>query len=359
MPYKIPIGPYHPVLEEPYKLKLSCKGETVEHVDVEVGFTMRGIELLAQRRNYVQDLVLVEHVCGICSNVHAMTFATAVETIAGIEVPKRARYIRTIMAELERLHSHLLWAGIGSEDIGFRSMFMEVYYLRESIMDILEIISGNRVNYGMIAIGGVNRDIPDARVILPKVQALRQALEKTVIPIFTRNATVKSRTVKIGPLGKADALRLGVVGPMARASGVAIDVRQDMPYAAYPDLDFKIVTSEDGDVQARLVVRALEMLESVRLIEAALANLPAGPIRIDDPFPVIPPGEATARVEAPRGEAFYYVASDGSDTPLRVKIRTPSYVNIPAVRMICVGQSLADIPLIQASIDPCVSCTDR
>ena len=359
MPYKIPIGPYHPVLEEPYKLTLACTGETVQSVEVEVGFTLRGIELLAQRRNYVQGLVLVEHVCGICSNVHAMTFAMAVEKIAGLEVPARARYIRTIMAELERLHSHLLWAGIGSEDIGFRSMFMEVYYLRESIMDLLETLSGNRVNYGMIALGGVNRDIPDPSVILPKVRELRQALEKTAIPIFTRNLTVKSRTVKVGPLSKADAIAHGVVGPMARASGVEIDVRQDMPYAAYSDLDFKIVTSQDGDVQARLVVRALEMLESVRLIESALANMPGGPIRIDDQFPVIPAGEATARVEAPRGEAFYYVASDGSDTPLRVKIRTPSFVNIPAVQMICIGQSLADMPLIQASIDPCVSCTDR
>src|SRR5512140_2265996 len=185
MPYQIPIGPYHPALEEPYKLKLSCSGETVQAVDIEIGFTLRAIELLAQRRNYLQDLVLVEHVCGICSNVHAMTFAMAAEKIAGIQVPDRARYIRTIMAELERLHSHLLWAGIGSEDIGFRSMFMEIYYLRESIMDILEDISGNRVNYGMIAIGGVNRDITHPEAILPKVQELRRALEKTAIPIFT------------------------------------------------------------------------------------------------------------------------------------------------------------------------------
>jgi Ni,Fe-hydrogenase III large subunit len=359
MPYRIPIGPYHPALEEPYKLQLSCKGEIVQSVDIEVGFTLRAIELLAQRRNYVQGLVLVEHVCGICSNVHAMTFAMAAERIAGIQIPDRARYIRTILAEFERLHSHLLWAGIGSEDIGFRSMFMEMYYLRESIMDILEAISGNRVNYGMIAIGGVNRDIPDPRLILPKVQELRRALEKTAIPIFTRNVTVKSRTVKIGPLSKQDAIKLGVVGPMARASGVKIDIRQDLPYAAYQDLGFKIITAEDGDVQARLVVRALEMLESIRLIESALANMPAGPIRIDDPFPAIPAGEATARVEAPRGEAFYYVASDGSDTPLRVKIRTPSFVNIPAIQAICTGQNLADMPLIQASIDPCISCTDR
>jgi len=359
MPYVMPIGPYHPALEEPYKLKLTCKGEVVEKVDVEIGFILRSIELLAQRRNYIQDLVLVEHVCGICSNVHAMCFAMAAERIAAIQLPDRARYIRTVMAELERLHSHLLWAGIAAEDIGFRTMFMEVYQLREKVMDILEAISGNRVNYGMISIGGVTRDITDPGMILAGVKEVRRGLEKDVIPVFTTNSTVKARTAGIGTLTRADALAYGTVGPLARASGVQSDIRQDFPYAAYPDLDFQPVNAEAGDVQARLVVRALEMLESLRLIERALNELPAGPVRITDPFPVIPAGEATARGEAPRGEVIYYVASDGSDTPARVKIRTPSFVNIPSVQAMVTGQFLADIPLIQASVDPCCSCTDR
>ena len=359
MPYMIPIGPYHPALEEPYKLKVTCKGEIVQQVAIEVGFVFRSIELLAQRRNYIQDLVLVEHVCGICSNVHAMCFAMAAEAIARIEVPERARYIRTILAELERLHSHLLWAGIAAEDIGFRTMFMEIYNLREQVMDVLEAISGNRVNYGMIRIGGVNRDLLDTPAISQAVTTIRVNLEKNVIPIFTTQKTVKSRTAGVGPLSREAGLRYGVVGPVARASGFAEDIRADFPYAAYPALDFKVITAADGDVQARLVVRALEMLESVRLIEQALAQLPSGPIRIDDPDPVIPPGEAVARVEAPRGEVFYYVASDGSDIPLRVKIRTPSFVNIPAIEAMAPGQYLADMALIQASVDPCCSCTDR
>jgi len=206
MPYVMPIGPYHPALEEPYKLKLTCKGEVVEKVDVEIGFILRSIELLAQRRNYIQDLVLVEHVCGICSNVHAMCFAMAAERIAAIQLPDRARYIRTVMAELERLHSHLLWAGIAAEDIGFRTMFMEVYQLREKVMDILEAISGNRVNYGMISIGGVTRDITDPGMILAGVKEVRRGLEKDVIPVFTTNSTVKARTAGIGTLTRADAL---------------------------------------------------------------------------------------------------------------------------------------------------------
>jgi len=359
MPYKLPLGPLHPAFEEPYKVTLSCKGEVVEDCQVEVGFVMRSIELLAQRRNYIRDLVLVEHVCGICSNVHASTFAMAVEKIASIEVPARARYIRTIVAELERLHSHLLWAGIGSEDIGYHSMFMEIYYLRERVMDILESISGNRVNYGMITLGGVNRDITDPKSILAVVSEVHAVLEKVVIPIFTKDRTIIDRTKGIGILTRADALSYGTVGPLARASGVPEDIRENFPYAAYAELGFKPVMLDSCDVAARIVVRALEMLESVRLIEEALKNLPVGSIRPSEVPLEIPKGEATARSEAPRGEVFYYVASDGSDTPARVKIRTPSFVNIPSIRAMVKGQYLADLPLIQASIDPCCSCTDR
>lgn len=359
MPFKVPIGPYHPALEEPYKLSLRCKGEVVEDVDIEVGFVHRAIELLAQRRNYIQDLTLVERVCGICSNIHTLTFSMAAEQIAGIYVPDRARFIRTIMAELERLHSHLLWAGIGSEDIGFQTMFMEIYALREKVMDVLEAISGNRVNYAMNCIGGVNRDIVEIDGVLKAVQQIRAGIEKVVVPIFTTNQTINSRINGVGILSREDAIKYGVVGPIARASGLAIDVRQDFPYAAYTDLGFKIITQDSCDVKARVVVRALEMLESCRLIEKALIEMPAGPIHLPDPITVLPAGEAFARVEAPRGEVVYYLKSDGSDTPVRVKIRTPSDLNIPAVRAMACGQALGDMAIIQASIDPCCSCTDR
>jgi ech hydrogenase subunit E len=359
MPYTIPIGPYHPALEEPYKLNISCRGERVEGVSIEIGFSFRGIELLAQQRNYIQDLTLVERVCGICSGVHTMTYCMAAEALAGIEVPVRARYIRTIIVELERLHSHLLWAGIGAEDIGFQTMFMEIFALREHVMDVLEAISGNRVHYAMNCIGGVNRDIVDPAPILAAVRETKRVLEKSIVPIFTKDRTIRARTEGVGVLKREDALAYGVVGPVARASGLENDVRKDMPYAAYQELGFQIVTASEGDVRARVVVRALEMLESVRLIEQALAGLPTGPIRTPNSFPVIPTGEATARSEAPRGELFYYLASDGTDVPKRVKIRTPSFVNIPSLEAMCTGQQLGDMPLIQAAIDPCCSCTDR
>lgn len=359
MPYTIPIGPYHPALEEPYKINVSCKGETVQSVDMEIGFNFRSIELLAQRRNYVQDLVLVERVCGICSGVHTMTFSMAAEAIAGIEIPPRAAYIRVIIAELERLHSHLLWAGVAAELIGYQTMFMEIFAVRELVMDLLEAISGNRVNYAMNCIGGVNRDITDLDSILSVTTAIKQGLEKQIIPVFTTDATVKARTEGVGILTKEDAMAYGAVGPTARASGLAVDVRQNLPYAMYEELGFQIITEESGDVRARIVVRALEMLESIRLIEQALKTMSTGPIRIKERFPVIPVGEATARTEAPRGEVLYYIASDGGDTPQRVKIRTPTFMNMPTVEPMSIGQQLADVPLIQASIDPCYSCTDR
>lgn len=359
MPYTIPIGPYHIALEEPYKLNLRCEGETIKDVQVSVGFSFRAIELLAQQRNYIQDLTLVERVCGICSGVHTMTFSMAAEAAAGIQVPDRARYIRVIIAELERLHSHLLWAGIGAEVIGYQSLFMEIFALRERVMDVLEAISGNRVHYAMNCIGGVNRDIADGSAVLAAVRETRAVLERAIVPVFTTDRTVRSRTAGVGVLNRQDAVRYGVVGPVARASGLALDVRVDHPYAAYPDLDFKMVTAEGGDVAARIVVRALEMLESVRLVEEALRRLPGGPIRIADHFPVIPTGEATARSEAPRGELFYYLVANGSDTPERLHIRTPSFVNIPSISAMIQDQALADLPIIQASIDPCCSCTDR
>jgi len=359
MPYTIPIGPYHPALEEPYKINVTCQGEIVQDVDIVIGFNFRSIELLAQRRNYVQDLTLVERVCGICSNVHTLTFCMAAEAIAGIELPARAGYIRVIMAELERLHSHLLWSGVAAELIGFQTMFMEIFALRERVMDVLEAISGNRVNYAMNCIGGVNRDVTDPDDILKAVRQIRSGVEKVVIPIFTTDRTVQARTAGVGVLTREDALAYGTVGPTARASGVASDLRKDLPYAAYGELAVQPAVETAGDVRARVVVRALEILESIRLIEKALQTMPGGPIRLGTYLPAILPGEATARAEAPRGEVLYYIASDGSDIPQRVKIRTPTYINMPSVRAMSLGQQLADMPLIQASIDPCYSCTDR
>ena len=359
MPFTIPIGPFHPALEEPYKVRLRCAAETVEQVNVTVGFCCRGIELLAQQRNWVQTVTLSERVCGICSSIHTTTLCRAIETVAGIEVPARAVYIRTIMCELERVHSHLLWAGLAAEYMGFRTLYMEVFTLRELIMDLLERISGNRVHYGMNRIGGVNRDIAEPGRVIDDVKAIGAAIERQLVPAFLHNPTVTSRMAGVGVLSHEQAIEWAVVGPVARASGVDTDIRSDYPHGGYSDLGFRIVTRPEGDVQARVVVRALELLESIRLVTEALRRLPPGPLCAFEGVPAIPPGEAIARAEAPRGEVIYYVASDGRECPARVKIRTPSFVNIPALEAMTVGQQLANVPLIQASVDPCVSCTDR
>lgn len=358
MSYTIPIGPYHPALEEPCKVQVTCEGETVQDVALSVQYNFRGVEWLAERRNYQQAVALVERVCGICSNVHTLTFCTAVERLAGLTVSERAQYIRTIVVELERLASHSLWAGIAAEVIGFQSLFMTCFALREQLMDLLENLSGNRVHYGMNCIGGVTRDLTDPGAVLNVARSVRQAVSDRLIPLFADDRTVRARCAGIGKLSREVALAWGAVGPTARASGLSEDIRRTSPYAAYAKLDFNVPVEAAGDVFARVVVRLLEMVESCRIIEQAVDAMPSGPIHGPD-FVEVPQGEAVARSEAPRGELFYYVASDGTDVPCRVKIRTPSFVNIPVVRPMMIGANLADVALINASIDPCYSCTSR
>jgi Ni,Fe-hydrogenase III large subunit len=358
MSYRIPIGPYHLALEEPYKIEVECEGETVVGASLKVGFNFRGIEWLAQRKNITQAIALMERVCGICSNVHSMTFCMALERIGSIEVPERAQYVRVVTAELERLHSHFLWAGVAAELMGFQTLFMQAFRLREQVMDLLESISGNRVNYSMNRIGGVNRDIEHAGVVRAVVCDAREVVSQTLIPLFTTDRSVAARCRGVGILSRDNAIAYGAVGPVARASGVDSDLRRDNPYLAYNSLDFAVPTQTSGDVLARIVVRALEMLESCRIVEQALDQMPAGPLHVGNIYSV-PAGEAVVRTEAPRGEVFYYVESNGSDIPARVKVRTPSFANIPTVATMIKGNDLADVPLIQAAIDPCYSYTDR
>jgi Ni,Fe-hydrogenase III large subunit len=360
MSYKIPIGPYHPALEEPYKLDLVCEGETVMDAKLHIGFNFRGIEHLAETRNYIQVVALMERVCGICSNIHTLTLCQAMEGLANQTPPPRARYIRTIMAELERLHSHVLWAGIAAKLMGFKTMFMTCFELREKVMDVLQAISGNRVNYSMNRIGGVNRDISDPQEIMKMVEALEAEMGHTVIPIFTTSRTARSRCAGIGVLTREKAVSLGVVGPVARASGVEQDLRKAAPYAAYAEMEFDVPVQATGDVTARLLVRALEIMESCKILRQALSKLPPGEINTgEEKFRFIT-GTSTSRVEAPRGEVLYSVSwREGSRNPSRVHVRTPTFVVMPAIRWMVKGARLADTPLIQASIDPCYSCTDR
>ncbi len=360
MSYIVPIGPYHPALEEPIHARLITEGEVIKDAEVFVGYNHRGIEKLATERNAIQTLVLVERVCGICSHSHAFTYAMAVEKINGIEVPRRGDYIRVITAELERLHSHFLWLGIACHIIGHDSMFMHIWDERELVMDILEKMTGNRVNYAMVTIGGSRRDISDElrREILDACDKLKAPLDR-ITEIALTDKTIAMRTKGVGVLKKEDALRLGAIGPHARASGVDVDVRRDAPYSAYGEFEFGVPVVESGDVFARVVVRALECYESIKIIRQALENLPEGPINLGNKLIKIKEGQAVARHEAPRGQLSHMVVGNGTLNNHRVSVHVPSFKNTPTIPFMLRGNTVADAGLIIASIDPCFSCLDR
>jgi NADH-quinone oxidoreductase subunit D len=357
--FRIPIGPQHPALKEPEGFSVALKGEKILGVDIRLGYNHRGIEKAAEERTYIQDIYLIERVCGICSHSHSTCFIQAVEEIAGLVVSKRALYIRTIIGELERIHSHLLWLGVAGHEIGFDTLLMYSWRDREVVMDILASITGNRVNYGMNTIGGVRRDISpeQAQQILKGLDILEERT-RYYIEVATEETTIIKRLSGVGVLSKEDVLRLDAVGPTARASGVKRDVRKDDPYAAYGELDFNVITDDRCDVYGRTVVRVKELMESYKIIRQALKNLPDGPITIKAPRK-IPAGEALSRYEAPRGEDVHYVKANGTEKPERVKVRAPTLANIQAVKHMLRDRYLADMPIVIAAIDPCFSCTDR
>ncbi|HVP17758.1 MAG TPA: NADH-quinone oxidoreductase subunit C [Spirochaetia bacterium] len=357
--FTVPIGPQHPALKEPAHFELNVDGEIVTGVSLRLGYVHRGIEKAAEGRPWVQNLYLMERVCGICSHIHSMAYALGVETVAGIAAPPRAQAIRVLIAEMERIHSHLLWLGVAAHEAGFDTLFMYTWRDRETIMDLLEQVTGNRVNYSVNLLGGVKYDVDPSRA-----DAIRRGLDRLeprinhYLGIVTTDESFLRRTRGIGVFSTDQADFLGVVGPTLRASNVHRDVRVDAPYSAYRDFPVTPVYDDACDLAARVTVRVKELQESCRLVRAVLDALPPGDRAVDFPRRV-PEGEAIIRVEAPRGELFYYVRSAGGISPDRVKIRTPSLANWAYVMSVAVGHKLADIPMIVVGIDPCFSCNDR
>jgi len=356
----IPIGPYHPLQEEPEFFKLLVEGEKVVDLEIEIGYNHRGIEKIAESKSYDQVLFLVERVCGICSTSHPFAAVNAIEDLADIKVPERALYIRTLIAELERLHSHLLWLGLAGHFIGYNTVWMWAWKYREPVLDIFEKITGNRQHYAMMRVGGVRRDIEadDIPAIGKMVDGLLPVLDMFRGAIMD-DPIIHARLKGVGVLTKKDIFEYGALGPTARASGIAIDVRKDDPYAAYPLVDWQIITQEEGDVFAKAVVRILEMYESIRIIKGCLDRLKVVGGEIDAKVKEIPPGEGIGRHEAPRGEVFHYVRSDGSNRPVRYKIRAPSYMNVPTNQKSVVGGTISDATITLAAVDPCYCCTER
>jgi len=372
IPYTVPIGPVHPALKEPVMFTFEMEGEVVRSVDFAPGNAHRGIEWMGMRRNPVQIVHLTDRICGICGIVHSLSFARAVEQIAEIEVPPRADYIRTIMHELERIQSHLLWAGVAAHELGFDSLFYLAWRVREQSMDLIENLTGNRVNYAIVQIGGVRRDIsPDQIPLVEQGLAYYRGLIDQMKNVFLNDSTIRMRCRDHGLLSYRDAQLLCAIGPTARASGVAMDVRHDYPYCAYGDLDVHPVLPPQefggpkGDVYDRIIVRLLEIAQSIDIIQQCLDTMPAGEILWEKKMPKLlltlkkAQGEAIGRVEAPRGECMHYVRMDGNDAPATWKVKASTYSNLMSWIPMLKGEQLADIPIIVASIDPCMSCTDR
>lgn len=353
----IPFGPQHPVLPEPLHLSLVLENETVVEAIPKLGYVHRGLETLTTLRDYNQMVYIVERVCGICSCIHAMCLCHGVEHLMGIEVPRRAKYLRIIWSELHRIHSHLLWLGLFADAIGFESLFMQFWRIREKIMDINEATAGNRVIISVNVVGGVRRDLSreHQRWILDELNVLETEMRR-LEATCTDDYTIRKRTVGVGVLTAEQVIQLGAAGPVLRGSGVAQDARQ-LRYEAFGELDFTPVSVVDGDCWARTQVRFLEVFQSMDIVRQAISHLPE--TEICAKVKGNPDGEAVSRVEQPRGELLYYIKGDGSKNLQRVRIRTPTFANIPPLLAMVKGMQLCDIPVAVLSIDPCISCTER
>jgi NADH-quinone oxidoreductase subunit D len=355
----IPIGPQHPLLKEPLSMKIDISGEKVLGGSLRLGYVHRGIERLAEQKTYVQNVHLIERICGICSHVHTTTFCAAVERLLGIDVPPRAHYIRALMCELERIHSHLLWLGIIAKHVGLDTIFMHTWHDRELALDIMEEVSGGRVSHAANQIGGVRFDLSEDQegYIRSTVDELSEKVN-TLMDVIEKEPALQARTKGVAPLSIETIRNYCVVGPVARASGLDVDLRRDDPLPPYDQLSFNVVTLQAGDAWARTLIRAQETRESLKLCHTILDEIPGGPVSIRASRKV-PEGEVIVRSEAPRGELLYYLRSDGSDKPSRLKIRTPT---LPALNLIPEQLSaiqVADIPVVMAGVDLCIACADR
>ena len=359
MKFQIPIGPQHPALKEPISLRMTVEGEVIRDADLRLGYNHRGIEKLAEERTYLQNIYLTERICGICSHSHTTCFVQGVEALLEVVAPRRGQFLRYLVAELERVHSHLLWLGVAGHEAGFDSFFMYTWRDREVVMDILEMISGNRVHYAINTLGGVRRDIDEAlrTKILDSLGILR-ARTDYYFKLGANEPSFVGRLAGVGRLSKEDAMALCAVGPTARASGVAHDVRRDDPYGIYGEIPFEVCTADSCDVLGRTVVRIKELGQSYNIIEYLLRNLPDGPVAVKAPRRA-KPGEVVSRYEAPRGENIHYIKANGSDKPERLKVRAPTLANYAATLAMLKNGFIADIPLIFAAIDPCICCAER
>jgi Ni,Fe-hydrogenase III large subunit/Ni,Fe-hydrogenase III component G len=357
----VPFGPFHPTLDEPAHFRLYVDGERVRGCEYRGFMVHRGIEKLAESVLSYNDIpVMAERICGICGCVHNVAYAQAVESAAALQAPPRAEYLRTILLELERLHSHLLWVGLACHIVGFDTLFMQCFRIREPVMWIAEKITGNRKTYGLCVIGGVRRDLTaDLKAELQQVLDRLETEWRAVTGAVLKDRNIQQRTCGVGVADRGLVKEAALVGPVARAAGVDIDCRRDHPYAAYDRVAFEVITAPDGDVWSRLVVRAREVFESIKIIRQCLDKMESGPIQLElkDELPAGRMGLSS--IEAPRGEAHHFILTGEGNRPRRWRVRAPTYQNLQGVPAMIKDQQLADMTITLGSIDPCFSCTDR
>jgi len=383
---KINMGPQHPSTHGVLRLELELDGEVVVSCRPIIGYLHTGIEKSMEARNYLHAITMTDRLDYLNPLGNNLAFALAVEKLFGCAIPERAVIARVLLAELTRINSHLVWVGTNAMDLGALSVFLYAFRERELLLDLFEEMSGARMMTSFIRPGGLAADFPDGWMERCKqvVDSLPAHIDEYET-LLTDNPLFKGRLVGIGMLTAEDALRLGVSGPLLRASGVAWDLRKDHPYSGYEQFEFDVCTATEGDCYARYRVRIAELRQSIRICQQALARMPGGPVRTAD-RKVMPPmreefqksmealihhfkhyteglrppaGEAYVPVESPRGELGFYVQSDGSGRPVRIHERAPSFANLQALPLLARGMLVADLVAIISTIDPVLGEVDR
>jgi len=353
----VPFGPQHPVLPEPIHLDLELDDETVVRAIPSIGYIHRGLEKLVEKKDYIDYVYVAERICGICSFVHGLGYCVSIEEGMDIAVPSRAEFLRAMWSELARMLSHVMWLGFMADSMGFESLFMHCWRIREKLLDLFDLTTGGRIIYSVCKIGGVRRDITGetAKQIRDTLNGIYADLDQ-VTKVFLNDTSVKHRTKGVGVLSAKEMLQLGAVGPVARGSGLNNDARAS-GYSAYKYLKFEPITETGGDCYARTAVRVREIFQSVRLVEECLDLMPEGEISVK--VKGTPAVESFVRLEQPRGEVVYYTKGNGTKFLSRFRVRTPTFANFPALLKMLEGCQLADVPVLVLTIDPCISCTER
>ncbi len=358
----INMGPQHPATHGVLRVVLKLDGEKVVDADVVIGYLHRGVEKLTENRDWTQIVLLTDRLDYVASAAANLAYVETVEKLMSIEVPRRARYVRTVLAELQRLASHLVWLGSHAMDIGAITVFLYCLRERELILDLFEEYCGARLTYNSMRIGGLPQDVPSGW--LPKVLRFCEVQEEKLVEyetLLTHNRIWLQRTRGIGAISGEAAIAVGLCGPSLRGSGVARDVRKDEPYAAYGEIPFDVPVGARGDTYDRYLVRLEEMRQSIRIVRQAVEGLPEGPVMAKVPRLIKPPaGETYHANESPKGEIGYFIASDGKSTsPYRLRVRPPSFCNLQALPQLVRGHLVADVIAIIGTIDIVLGEVDR